>query len=193
MRVAVISDPHGDLVALRAVIAELESRVPDEVVVAGDLAQGGPQPAETLDELRGKGWSMVRGNADNFLVNAALEVEPALPATDAQLARAAWAVAQLGPERIEFLSTLPIQVDRDWTPNGGFAVVHATPSSTEDVVLPDAGEELASACSTKPARASWPMATFTPPISAESVAQSCSVPARSTARTTPTGGLPTPS
>jgi predicted phosphodiesterase len=72
MRIALISDPHGDFVALQAVISDIERQNDlDEVLVGGDLAQGGPQPAEVVDEIRRRGWPSVRGNSDDFLVQMA--------------------------------------------------------------------------------------------------------------------------
>jgi 3',5'-cyclic AMP phosphodiesterase CpdA len=49
MRVAVVSDIHGNLTALEAVIADLERRAPDLVIHGGDLAVMGGQPAEVID------------------------------------------------------------------------------------------------------------------------------------------------
>jgi predicted phosphodiesterase len=138
VKVAVISDPHGDLVALRAVLADVEARRPDEVVVAGDLAQGGPQPAEVLDLLVARNWATVRGNSDDFLVDLAAGAKPAFDATAEQLARGRWSVARLGPERVARLAALPMEVRRPWAPNGSLVVVHATPWSTEAIVLADA-------------------------------------------------------
>jgi len=65
MRVALLSDSHGDHVALAKVIADLEKATSvDEVLLGGDLAQGGPQPVETIDEIRNRRWRSVRGNSD---------------------------------------------------------------------------------------------------------------------------------
>jgi predicted phosphodiesterase len=141
LRVAIVSDPHGDLVALRAVLSDLEVRRPDHVLVAGDLAQGGPHPAEVVDELLASGWPIVRGNADDFLVNLANGHDPGFDPTPEQLLRAEWSVARLGPQRVERLAALPLEIRRLWAPNGALVVVHATPWSTEDVVLADAGDE----------------------------------------------------
>jgi predicted phosphodiesterase len=141
MRVAIISDSHGDLVGLRAVIADLESRHIDHVLVAGDLAQGGPQPAAVVDTLLATGWPIARGNSDDFLVNIAKEQELGFDVTTAQLERGRWSVAQLGHQRIERLAALPMELRRPWAPNGSLVVVHATPWSTEAVVLADASEE----------------------------------------------------
>ena len=65
-RIAFISDPHGDLVALNKVVSDLKSAGPvDEVLIGGDLAQGGAQPAEVVDEIRSRGWPSVRGSGSN--------------------------------------------------------------------------------------------------------------------------------
>jgi predicted phosphodiesterase len=143
VQIAVISDPHGDLVALRAVVADLEGRRLDEVLVAGDLAQGGPHPVEVLDMLFAAGWPMVRGNSDDFLIDLAWGRDLQFDASNELVARGHWSVARLGQERIERLAALPMEVRRPWPPNGPLVVVHATPWSTEEVVLSDAPEEVA--------------------------------------------------
>jgi predicted phosphodiesterase len=141
--IAFISDPHGDLVALHKVIGDLERSGPfDEVLVGGDLAQGGPQPAEVVDDVRSRGWHSVRGNSDDFLVRIADRVrEEGLP--EAIASRGAWSVDRLGTERIEYLRALPISIQRGPLACGSVVLVHATPWSTEDVVLPDADLEIA--------------------------------------------------
>jgi predicted phosphodiesterase len=153
-RIAILSDPHGDLVAPEKVISDLETAGPvDEVLVGGDLAQGGAQPAEVVDLIRGRGWPSVRGNADDLLVRlaggstpeqalrAAKDTHESLPESVAS--HALWAVSRLGPERIEYLRSLPTSLVRGPYAFGTVVLVHATPWSTEDVVLPDAGEEVA--------------------------------------------------
>ena len=155
MRFAFISDPHGDLIALRKVIADLQSTESvDEVLVGGDVAQGGAQPAEVVDEIRRRGWQSVRGNGDDLLVRIADGTPAAdvlreaevthgpLPASMA--AHAQWSVGQLGPERIDYLRSLPMRLERGPFPFGSVVLVHATPWSTEDVVLPDADVATAS-------------------------------------------------
>jgi len=154
-RVAILSDPHGDAVALDRVISHLESCEPvDEVLVGGDLAQGGPQPAEVVDMIRARGWRSVRGNADDLLFRIADGISPVDaarpgesahggPLPEATAARAVWSVEQLGPERIDYLRSLPMSIQLGPYPFGRVVLVHATPWSTEDVVLPDADIEVA--------------------------------------------------
>jgi predicted phosphodiesterase len=143
MRVAIISDSHGDLEALRAVLEDLGRRAPDAVVVAGDIAQGGPEPAAVVDALFELDHPIVRGNSDDFLVQLANgePVEPGIP--PATLERGRWTVEQLGPERIRRLAGLPFSFQMPAAANGPLVVVHATPWSNEEVVLADAPDEVA--------------------------------------------------
>src|SRR2546421_6140830 len=69
VRIAVLSDVHGNLPALEAVLVELEQEEPDLVVLGGDVASG-PLPGETIHLLRPppvRGF--VAGNPDRGLVS----------------------------------------------------------------------------------------------------------------------------
>jgi predicted phosphodiesterase len=68
MRVAVLSDIHGNLTAFEAVLADLRQVSPDLVLHGGDLADTGSSPIEIVDRLRGLGWKGVMGNTDEMLV-----------------------------------------------------------------------------------------------------------------------------
>jgi predicted phosphodiesterase len=140
MRYAIISDPHANLVALKAVVQDVERREVDEVIVAGDLVQGGPNPGAVLDLLVDRGWPAVLGNADEILLTVAdglprLHDEPA-----AVWERAEWTVARLGTDRLDVLRALPIAIRRPLSAIGDLVVVHATPWSVWDVMAPDAPE-----------------------------------------------------
>jgi len=144
LRIALISDPHGDLVALLAVISDIErQRDLDEVLVGGDLAQGGPQPAEVVDEIRRRGWPSVRGNSDDFLVQVADGTLRAPDLPEGLITSATWSAGRLGADRIDYLRSLPIAIERDVDRLGRVVLVHATPWSNEEVVLPDAESEIA--------------------------------------------------
>ncbi len=144
MRLALISDPHGDLVALLAVISDIERQTGlDEVLVGGDIAQGGPQPAEVVDEIQRRGWQCVRGNSDDFLVQTADGSLPTSGLPEALTTGGIWSCGRLGSGRIEYLRSLPIAIRRNVSGIGRLVLVHATPWSNEDVVLPDAESEIA--------------------------------------------------
>jgi predicted phosphodiesterase len=144
LRIAFISDPHGDLVALRKVIGDLAVAGPvDVVLIGGDLAQGGAQPAEVVDEIRTRGWRSVRGNSDDFLVRIADGRPPEEGVSEAVASRGEWSVDRLGPGRIDYLRSLPLSIELGPFPFGRVVLVHATPWSNEDVVLPDAEDAAA--------------------------------------------------
>src|SRR2546421_217462 len=64
MRLAVVSDIHGNLSALEAVAADVERRGVDQVVHGGDVALIGARPAEVIDRLADLGWPGIVGNTD---------------------------------------------------------------------------------------------------------------------------------
>src|SRR5438045_9236912 len=68
MRIGLVSDMHGNAVAFRTVLAELEERDPSLIVALGDVAQGGPQPRECVDVLQELGCPCVYGNSDDYLL-----------------------------------------------------------------------------------------------------------------------------
>ena len=65
--VAVLSDIHGNLPALEAVLADAERQGASGVIIAGDFI-GGPFPQETVARLRAlDGW-LIRGNGENYFL-----------------------------------------------------------------------------------------------------------------------------
>lgn len=129
MRVALLSDMHGNAVAFRAALADLEGRKPDLIVALGDVAQGGPQPRECVELLQQLGCPCVYGNSDHILVALDFGNEEA---DERALETAKWSRRQLGEEGLDFLRGFEptVQVGR-------VLCCHATPASNEDVVLPD--------------------------------------------------------
>ncbi len=133
MRVAVISDIHGNLHALEAVLADVDRVRPDVVVLGGDLALGGPHPVEVVDRLRALGWPSVLGNTDEALDESRM---PKRARNGFVAAPAARTREMLGPDRVAWLTALPL----DWH-GEGVAVVHATPGDCWAIVPHDAPDE----------------------------------------------------
>ncbi len=70
MRIAIVSNVHGNLPALEAVRVDLDEVRPGVVVKGGDLALlGGPHPVEVVDRIRELGWPGVLGNTDAVLAD----------------------------------------------------------------------------------------------------------------------------
>ncbi|MPZ26756.1 MAG: metallophosphoesterase [Micromonosporaceae bacterium] len=135
--VAVLSDIHGVLPALEAVLAEPDVQAADRIVLTGDIAAG-PQPVETLDLLSSLGdravW--VRGNADRELVTLARGGTGDIPDQVAP-----WAAGQLRPDQRELLAGLPLAAELDVAGLGRTVFCHATPRDDQEVVLVDSSLE----------------------------------------------------
>ena len=102
MRIAVLSDIHGNALALDAVLADVTAQGPfDRVVVAGDLVWSGPRPREVVDRLLAFGAAMIRGNTDAFFDGQPGEApEGKDPGRFA--AHFGWMAEQLGPEHAPY-------------------------------------------------------------------------------------------
>lgn len=129
--VAVLSDVHGVLPVLDAVLAESDVRSADLVVVTGDLAAG-PMPVEVLDRLvaLGERCVLVRGNADRELVEVARGAVSEYP-------ESTWAGGQLRPDQVELLDRLPHPVVVEVDGFGPVLFCHGTPRDDNEVVLVD--------------------------------------------------------
>lgn len=137
MRVAVMSDIHGFDRALEAVLTDLERHEPlDAIVVAGDLCEVGPGPAEVLDILSGEAddprWVVLQGNTDRDIVES-VRYGYGRGGMD-------YAIEQIGPEGVEYLAGLGFS--HRITPPGGVSpdddllVFHANPFNLDDRLDP---------------------------------------------------------
>lgn len=129
--VAVLSDIHGVLPVLEAVLAEPDVQSADLVVVTGDHAAG-PMPVETLDAVAalGERCVLVRGNADRELVDVAR-------GRSSEHAESVWAGAQLRPDQVGLLAGLPHPVTLTVDGFGPVVFCHGSPRDDDDVVLVD--------------------------------------------------------
>lgn len=139
MRIAVVSDVHGNRTAFEAVLADLRLTTPDLILHGGDLADAGASPADIVDWIRDLGWPGVAGNTDEMLFQPeSLEefasqssAPPSLWAAVREMAAATRAA--LGAERIAWLSRLPrVYVEAP------LALVHAQPRSAWRAPVPEA-------------------------------------------------------
>lgn len=134
MRIAVVSDIHGNRTAFDAVLADLRLAAPDLILHGGDLVHGGASPAYIADRIRDLGWQGVLGNTDEMLFRpeSLREFARGLPNLQAIFAMieemAMWDRGQLGADRladpIPWVSQLPLHYLHDT-----FALVHASPES----------------------------------------------------------------
>jgi predicted phosphodiesterase len=147
-RLAVLSDVHGNLPALEAVLADVAAQgAPDVTWVLGDLVAFCPWPVETLARLRELPQAaLLQGNTDRYLVTgrrpAAFVRSPDdwanMPITLSERdANFRWTVERLSYADYEFLSGLPASLEMDLPGYGRVVAVHANPRDDETNILPD--------------------------------------------------------
>lgn len=142
MRIAILSDIHGNRTAFEAVLSDVRDASPDIVFHGGDLADGGSSPVEIVDYIRDLGWPGVVGNTDEMLARP--EIFEAFAAERPQL-NAIWEATRtaanftrerLGQDRLEWLRNLPFRQIQE-----SAALVHARPETCWNSPMPGATDE----------------------------------------------------
>jgi predicted phosphodiesterase len=134
VRIALLSDIHGNVRGLDACLEDLRAQGNADVVVgAGDFCMDGPRPREVLERLREVGALCLRGNTDRYVSDLA-----AFPSDAGEEAAALqWQREQLGDEWLAWLGALPFALHFGEGADGLIAV-HANPKTDDEHIWPDA-------------------------------------------------------
>ncbi len=132
MRIAVISDIHGNKPALEAVLAEIEREQVDRLVCLGDVAVG-PQPGAALDRIAETGCPVIMGNWDAAFLNG-------LPALEGELGemlvqQAEWAAGQLSDAEREVMRGFVPSLELSLGDGLDALFFHGSPRSFDEVIL----------------------------------------------------------
>jgi predicted phosphodiesterase len=142
VRIAIISDIHGNLTAFEAVRNDLKQTAPDLVFHGGDLADSGSSPREIVDLIRDLNWPGVYGNTDEMLFrpDSLAEFARSSPHMQSLFRKidemAAFSRETLGDERLAWLRGLPQQ-----QLYGSLTLVHASPATVWRAPAANATEE----------------------------------------------------
>jgi predicted phosphodiesterase len=143
MRIAILADIHANLLALEAVIADLEIAQPDQVIVAGDFQNRGPAPKEVYERLRQFDWPLLRGNHEDYVIEQSESPAEEAHVVDLYAWQPARWTAERVPETIPFLRTLPIAIQLNG-PDGSFiCIAHGSPRSNSEGFFPSTRDEKA--------------------------------------------------
>ncbi|MGH2485804.1 MAG: metallophosphoesterase family protein [Ktedonobacterales bacterium] len=134
MRVALISDIHGNAYALDAVLADIQERVVDRLVCLGDAIQGGAQPAATVRRLRELGCPIIMGNADAWLLSG--EETGTEPMTSELETVRQWSLSQLSADDRAFIAGFVPTLRVPLTERHALLCFHGSPASFDDILLP---------------------------------------------------------
>jgi putative phosphoesterase len=134
MDIVLISDTHGNFVALNTVLEQLRHEPIDQIVFLGDAVALGPQPREVLSALRNLNCCCVLGNTDDWL----LDPQPETAADEATLRLLdlfAWCREQLSSSDTEFMRTFAATQEIALDERMSLLCFHGSPASCRDVIL----------------------------------------------------------
>ena len=142
MRIAIVSDMHGNDLAFGVVEADILRQRVDQIVCLGDAIQGGPQPAAVLQRLRRLNCPVVMGNADAWLLSG-IETGDELPPERLKKMEEIrlWSLSQLTEDDLAFISSFPPTVTIQLKNDLRLLCFHCSPASFDDVILPAASEQ----------------------------------------------------
>ena len=137
MRIAALSDIHGNLAALNVVLADIERHSVDYVVCLGDLVSLGPFPRQVIEHILSLGCPVVQGNTDAWYAEPLPDDwEPSNEQQALVYDCYVWLDGQLTAEQHDFLLKLPFKQRI-----GPVLCVHGSPRDNSEAMLPDTQDE----------------------------------------------------
>ncbi len=133
MKIAFISDVHGNAVALEAVLEDIKKKNIEKICFLGDLCYRGPEPKKSLDLVRSLQADVIKGNADEWVVRGVNQGEVPDRALELMNKERDWIVSKLEPSDIDYLKNLPTDMSIE---EQGVMIhaFHATPTNLFEVV-----------------------------------------------------------
>ena len=116
MKIAIISDIHGNIDALNSVLSDIEKENCSKIFCLGDIAMAGPEPSKTISRIHAliqtKDFYIIQGNTDNMLSVFSFDTYNAILNTNTVMGSAYLADSQLlTNEEKEFLKNLPKKME----------------------------------------------------------------------------------
>lgn len=133
MRIAIISDIHGNLVSLDAVLNDIKSKNIDQIIFLGDAATLGPQPAEVIAKLIEIKCLCILGNHDDYMIRP--DVINTYTKDQVIIDAVAWCKDQLSMNDVEFLSTFQRNIEIHFSDSVHLVCYHGSPLSNTDIIL----------------------------------------------------------
>jgi predicted phosphodiesterase len=141
MRLAVISDIHGECFPLDQVLHDIRRQGIEQIVCLGDALQGGSQPAQTLVRLRELQCPVVMGNADAWLLTGE-HTFPQEEISEQQQAVRAWSLAQLSEDDLAFVQQFQPIIEIPLKAGKKLLCFHGSPRSFDEIILPEISDEV---------------------------------------------------
>ena len=133
MRIALISDIHGNQIALEAVLADIKKAGVDQTICLGDIANIGPHPRQCLAIIQGLNCPVLQGNHELYLLG---RFENDDWRTSPFWASMRWSQAQLSADQLTYIEHLPVRHEINGDGRAGATLVHGSPLSQYKGFLP---------------------------------------------------------
>jgi len=137
LKIAIISDTHGNLVALEAALHDIESEQVDQIVCLGDVATTGPQPHETIERLRLVGCPIVMGNSDEWALNPGpldMNGDASEEEKGKMMELEVWSAKQLSREDHDYIKTFKPTIELSLDDKEKLFCFHGSPKSNKDLL-----------------------------------------------------------
>lgn len=145
MKIAVMSDIHGNMEALEAVLEDIENNEITKLFICGDIAMAGPEPARTTDFCRTLQdkfeVAVIQGNTDEMIAKYSGQPnDKYLPPNEIMAEALKYAQNVLSNEQKSFLANLPVEYTEKV---GGISIklVHGSPRKNNEDILPNASPD----------------------------------------------------
>ena len=143
MRIIVLSDVHGNCLALETVVEDAKKKGFDQIVCNGDMIQSGPQPHETVQLLRELKYPVVMGNSDAWLLTG-IETDAHLISEERRkkldIVRE-WSLGKLNDEDRAFINSFQPTVIVELGGDKHLLAFHGSPTSFDQALLPSTPED----------------------------------------------------
>lgn len=141
MKVAIISDIHGNIDALESVLNDIDSENCQKIFCLGDIALAGPEPSNTISKIKelidSRDFHIIQGNTDKMLSVFSFETQNEILKTNAVMASAYLSDSKLlTNEEKEFLKNLPPQEEINLF-GIKILLVHGSPRKNNENIYPD--------------------------------------------------------
>lgn len=145
MRIALISDIHGNLSALDTVLAEIERQGVDQIICLGDVATLGPHPRAVVERLQHLGCACIMGNHDLFLLRPELALEYTSKPWIVESIQ--WAHTQMSATHLAYLQAFVPTLSLPLDAHTNMLCFHGSPrSSMEGLFVQTTDQELSDIC-----------------------------------------------
>jgi putative phosphoesterase len=132
VRIGLIADIHGNLPALKRVLADLDSEEVDQIVCLGDVAVG-PEPAHTLDRLQALGCPTVMGNWDACVLGGDPQVDGEM--AEMLVEACSWSAAQISPAQRDYVQSFKDTHEIRLSDELTMLAFHGSPRSFDDEIF----------------------------------------------------------